>query len=147
LPDFIGFGFSRPDQVNEKHSQETTRITVSAKYPPTSIQTSNPIQTAVPVSIDHTISMLLGVVLFEVGLWRRIEDILSLSSGRWKSASLMEIHQRLYRPSEKELGYRVGGVYRDIVGACLMREFGGQKERDALNGEDIIRAEESTFYW
>jgi Prion-inhibition and propagation len=59
----------------------------------------------------------LGVVLLEIGLWRRVE------SGVTARQTAVEVRDTLVEACERQLGPAMGSLYRDAVSACLKGEF------------------------
>lgn len=69
----------------------------------------------------------LGVVLLELGLWKKAVDIYAAAPAAWKdpkgaSASDEEMQKVFVKVAESEMPGRMGFAYRDAVCACLSED-------------------------
>ena len=63
----------------------------------------------------------LGVILLEIGLWERAEDM--ISSLRPEQRVPEQVRQHLLRHTEERLAHRCGDVFADAVRKCLTLKF------------------------
>jgi hypothetical protein len=70
----------------------------------------------------------LGVVLFEIALWRPLKTQFG-SSSAFLSLGAVDRRERLIRATDA-LGGEVGAAYRDVVKLCLTGDFGEEVDAD-----------------
>ncbi|KAE8354536.1 kinase-like domain-containing protein [Aspergillus coremiiformis] len=62
----------------------------------------------------------LGMVLLEIGIWKPLKDI--TKSSKFSTLASAQLKDALWQKYSPQLGYYMGGLYRDAVGACLNGE-------------------------
>jgi hypothetical protein len=70
----------------------------------------------------------LGVVLLELGIWRKATSVVKLTGIR--PLDPFRVRNDLLERATKYLGYAVGTTYRDVVLRCLRSDFGAGIEDD-----------------
>jgi Prion-inhibition and propagation len=149
-----GYEFARPGRLRDP-TQKAGAITIDLYAHPAYRSGSN-------VKYRRLFDIYsLGVVLLEIGLWRRVE------SGVTARQTAEEVRDTLVEACERQLGPAMGTLYRDAVSACLKGEFpveglaveDGEEEPkwEELSAEEITTLEvkdeqinsdlSTAFYW
>jgi hypothetical protein len=123
-PYLTGFSFARPDRPNELSMEKPIPAELDLYRHP-----------------DHVAGYTrfcdiysLGVILFEIGIWKSIESIHERNADQLKSESDMQKY--LCHNSGKALQGMMGTTYATVVRRCLTGDFGvetNQAEEDELS--------------
>ena len=74
----------------------------------------------------------LGIVLFEIALWRSFEVKIPKDHGKLLASMKLEEIQKIIIKTLPALGGVVGSRYRDVVELCLTGAFGHQDDQDGV---------------
>ena len=124
-PYLMGFDISRPDQPGEMSEKPPIR-------PEDDLYRHPDYKGGSPKSFRPSFDMYsLGVILFEIGLWRNVGSQRPRSGPRTTSdtGDPEYIEKTVMNGSIMDLKRFTGIRYRDAVTACLSREFDGVWER------------------
>ncbi|KAF8460060.1 hypothetical protein BDZ91DRAFT_432321 [Kalaharituber pfeilii] len=85
----------------------------------------------------------LGVMLLEIGLWERADQLDRGRVAKLVDAGGMEVKKQLVKHAERRLGFYCGGSYRGVVLGCLegvikMRSEGSLEEGDEGDGDGEV---------
>lgn len=130
-PYLVGFDISRPNQEGE-FSEKPDPHPEEEHYRHLDYKSPN------PKSFQPSFDMYsLGVILFEIGLWKKIATPPENRSGRPPLPSYHSDPQLIENKVKKgkidELKMYMGARYRDAVMACLRRSFDAPWKREGLD--------------
>jgi hypothetical protein len=83
------------------------------------------------------ITLALGVVLLEIGLWKKTEDlIVSLKPDQLQPKL---VNRLLLRHTNEQLAHRCGDIFADAVRRCLTWEFDVHRDPSTSDQQHIHR--------
>ncbi|RPA93813.1 hypothetical protein L873DRAFT_1703582, partial [Choiromyces venosus 120613-1] len=130
-PYIVGFDYARPDNPNAQSVERSTgNNTENAIYRHPDLQRADPRRFTAADDIFG-----LGLVLLEIGLWKRLRAV---GSGQGR-----EFLDKCLTESDK-LGPKVGKLYTNAVKLCLSGDLGSKHEA-SLGWENA--AGRGKFYW
>lgn len=120
-PYLLGFSNSRPDGQDPYSTwlYETDRALMDSQHPE---YLKNKGRVRYRPEFDY---YSLGMVLLEIGHWKPLNKITAMTDG-----SPEDYLNHLRKEKVPGLGFTMGNIYRDVVGACLNGDFGKHENVD-----------------
>lgn len=114
-PYISGFDFSRPDKAGQI-SLETDRSPLGLYRHP-DLRKARPLSAEQPCYTRAYDVYSLGMVLFEIGMWRRLDEFL-----KPKTITPSDFRKRVETYLQRDMALLMGDVYRDVVAKCISGE-------------------------
>jgi hypothetical protein len=130
-PYITGFSISRPDGEGEKSLDKEREKFALYLHP--DLRVADPQKQPPRFSRKYEI-YALGMLLFEIGIWRAIDEVIKDGS----SLPAQKFTQTVVDRCSKDLPFYVGNQYRDVVVRCLTC---------ADENADETAASLDTIYW
>jgi serine/threonine protein kinase len=129
VPLLCGFEYARPAAAGEVSSPKNLHHDLY-RHPDAQFD----VPRNGPVGFRRTFDIYsIGVVLFEIGVWRRADLVLGLNPGNMTQAVVRNTKNKLLAAEALDLlEAETGAVFAGVVRACLLGEFGEERGGNIL---------------